>query len=75
MPKLWKTLSAVGALMPASVLAHEDPSHLRQTVLQQIFHIDHLILYGLPTLLAVSLACRHRKKLALYLAKKNHAQK
>lgn len=76
MPKLWRILAVVGALIPASVLAHEDPIHIRQTVLQQIFHTDHIILYGLPTLLAVSLVYRHREKLTLYLAKKkNRVQK
>ena len=69
MSKLWQILSTVGVLIPASALAHEDPTHSRQTVLQQIFHIDHIILYGLPTLLAAILVYRHRKKLASSLSK------
>ncbi|MEK7084702.1 MAG: hypothetical protein AAB932_05705 [Patescibacteria group bacterium] len=61
---------------PLPLLAHDDPSHATESTLYQIFHPEHLLFYGIPTLAACVLVYRSRKKLfAFLLTKKEKTQK
>jgi hypothetical protein len=62
MNRFTKLIVAAGTLLPSIALAHEAPHHANQTIWQQIFDLEHILLFALPTAIITTLIYRHFKK-------------
>jgi len=59
-----KIITLIGALIPGMVFAHAG--HEKDRMIKQIFNLDHIIFYTIPTLIIILLIIKYRKAIISY---------
>ncbi len=70
MKKIFLLSISLATFVPQHVLAHNDPKHSEETIFQQIFNLDHLFFYFLPTAILASLLIKNKNKIVKFFKTK-----
>ena len=63
MRKINRIITVLGTLLPSIALAHEAPQHVVQSVFAQMLDLEHIMLFGIPTLIVAVIAYRQKNNL------------